>query len=157
MEWMYLVPVLVLAGIGSVLLRRRRARRLALTQHTVRCPVHDSPATLAVRSDAVAPPSRRHVDVTACSLQPATSSVAPARMAYFADLCPPQPFIVEVPSAPIHSAEVTCSKACLHVLNAAEAGASEPVQCTSGMSDSMELVRQTQSPAITRIMWHHSS
>ena len=158
MEWIFLIGVPVIVCLGGLVLRRRRERRLTATQHTVRCPVHDKPASVTVRSDGSASPSRRHVDVAACSLQPPTWSVAPARLAYFSDLCPPHPYLVEAGSAPVHSAEIACSRACLHVLNAAEAGASaEPVRCTSGMSDGMELVRQTQSPALTRIMWHHSS
>jgi hypothetical protein len=73
-------------------------------------------------------------------------------------MCPPEPYLAEAASGPLHAATVTCSKACLRVLNAAEGGAlADAVRCTAGMNDGMELVRRTQSPAITRIMWHHSS
>jgi len=51
-------------------------KRLALTQHTVRCPLEDRTASLTVRTDPGGYPSRRHLDVTACSLLPSTS-VAP--------------------------------------------------------------------------------
>ena len=43
----------------------------------------------------------------------------------------------------------------LPVMNAAESGAAEPVRCTSGVSDSLELARQTQSPAIMRLLWFY--
>jgi hypothetical protein len=43
-------------------------RRELITQQTVRCPRTDETANLTVRTDAEAYPSRRHRDVTACSL-----------------------------------------------------------------------------------------
>jgi hypothetical protein len=43
------------------------------------------------------------------------------------------------------------------VLNAAEPGAGEPVRCTSGVSDALELARQTQSPGIMRALWFYSA
>jgi hypothetical protein len=132
-------------------------KRLELTQHTVRCPLEDRTASLTVRSDPGGYPSRRHLDVTACSLLSSTSFVLPARRGYFSDVAPPVPYFCEVDPAPRHSSEVACPKRCLAILNAAEAGAAEPVRCTSGVSDSFELVRQTQSPAITRLLWFHSA
>jgi len=131
-------------------------KRLALTQHTVRCPLEDRTASLTVRTDAGGYPSRRHVGVTACSLLPSTSFVPSARTAYFSDVAPPVPYLREVDPAPRHFSEVTCSKRCLAVLDAAEPGAAEPVRCTSGVSDSLELARQTQSPAIMRLLWFFS-
>ena len=158
MEWIVLIGIPLIACIGSVALWRRRARTVTPTQHTVRCPVNGKLASVSVRSDLDAAPSVRHLDVAACSLQPVTSFVPPERVAYFADVCPPQSYVVEVPSGPVHSASVSCSKACLSVLNAAEAGPNAgAVRCTSGMNDGMELVRRTQSPSITRIMWHHGN
>jgi hypothetical protein len=50
-------------------------KRLAFTQHTVRCPLEDRTASLMVRTDPDGCPSRRHLDVTACSLLPSTSFV----------------------------------------------------------------------------------
>jgi hypothetical protein len=41
-------------------------------------------------------------------------------------------------------------------LNAAEPGAAEPVRCTSGIADGLELVRQTQSPVIAQVLWLYS-
>jgi hypothetical protein len=42
------------------------------------------------------------------------------------------------------------------MMNAAEPGAAEPVRCSSGVSDGLELVRQTQNPAIARLLWTYS-
>jgi hypothetical protein len=132
-------------------------KRLALTQHTVRCPLENLTASVTVRTDPAGYPSRRHRDVTACSLMPPTSFVPLARTGYFSDLAPPMSYRCEVESAPHHSSEVGCRKGCLAVLNAAEPGAAEPLRCTSGVGDSLELARQVQSPAITRLAWYHSA
>jgi len=123
------------------------------TQQSVRCPLEDRTASLTVRTDPDGYPSRRHLDVMACSLLPSAPFVPPTRTAYFSDLAPLVPYVCEVDPAPRHSLEVACSKPCLGVLNAAEPGAAGSPQCTSGVSDSLELVRQTQSPAITRLLW----
>jgi hypothetical protein len=129
-------------------------KRVAPTQQTVRCPLEGCPASLIVSTRADGNPSRRHVDVTACSLQPSTSFITPARTGYFSDVPPPVGYVCEVDPILRHS-RITCAKPCLAVLNAAEAGG-EPVRCTSGVSDAMELARQTQSPAIARVVWFHS-
>src|SRR5262245_34361601 len=127
-------------------------RRLELTQHTVRCPRTDRAANVTVRTDPGAYPSRRHQDVTACSLMPSTSFVPPARRGYFSDLTPLS-YVCEIHPAPCHSLKVDCPRPCLAVLNAAEAGATEPLRCVSGVNDSVELARRTQSPAIKRLLW----
>lgn len=132
-------------------------RRLALTQHTVRCPLDDRTASLTVRTDPGGYPSRRHRDVAACSLMPSTSFGLLARSGYFSDVAPPVPYLCEVDPGPRHSSEVACSRRCLAVLNAAEPGAAEPLHCSSGVSDGLELARQTQSPAMTRLLWFHSA
>ena len=129
--------------------------RPALTQHTVRCPKHDCGADLTVRTNSGARPSRRHLDVVSCSLLPSASFPPPTRTAYFAGMDPAVSYLSEIDCAPFHSAEVACSKPCLPVLNAAECGAAEPVRCTSGISDALELARQVQSPALTRVMWSY--
>jgi hypothetical protein len=85
----------------------------------------------------------------------AVDVLRPARSGYFSDMAPPVPYLCEVDSAPRHSLEVACPSRCLAVLNAAEPGAAEPVRCTSGVNDGLELVRQTQSPAITRMLWFY--
>jgi hypothetical protein len=131
-------------------------KRLTLTHHTVRCPVHDDTASLQVRTDPDEAPSRRHRDVTVCSLLPRTPSVPFARKGHFADVPPPLSYLCAADRTPRHSTGVRCSKPCLDVLNAAEAGVAEPLRCSSGVSDGLELVRQTQSPAMMRVLWMHS-
>jgi hypothetical protein len=129
-------------------------KRLVLTNNTVRCPLEDQTASVTVRTDPGGYPSRRHLDVTACSLLPSTPFVPPARMGYFSDVPDvPLPFIREIDSTPRHSLGVACPKRCLAILNAAEPGAAEPIRCTSGVSDALELTRQTQPSAITRLLW----
>lgn len=159
MGWSLLVAIIVvLAVAATLLLRYRRQRRLVPTQHVVKCPVNDCAATLVVDSDPLAAPSSRHVDVRACSLMPPTSFVPPAREAYFADMAPPAPYLEDVGLAPQHSAEVSCAKSCLYVLNAAENGARrEPIPCASGVSDAPALAEQTQSSAMKRIIWFFNS
>jgi hypothetical protein len=126
---------------------------MKLTQHTMRCPLEECSATVTVRTNPDGYPSRRYRDVTACSLRPSTSFIAPPRRAYFTDLTPLVSFVCDVDATPRHSCEVMCSKPCLRVLNAAEPGAAEPVRCTSGVSDGLELARQTLSPAAIRLLW----
>jgi hypothetical protein len=130
-------------------------KRLALTRHTVRCPVEDCTARLMVRTDTDASPSRRHRDVVACSLLPATSWPQSERTGYFPDLTPVLAYVAEPYLAPCHSSEIACSKRCLAVLNAAEAGGESP-QCTSGVSDALELARQTQSFRMMQVLWSYS-
>jgi hypothetical protein len=129
---------------------------MELTEHTMRCPLGQCAATVTVRTNPEGYPSHRHLDVTACSLRPPTTLVTETSTGYFPDLAPLVPFVREVDSTPHHVSEVACAKPCLAVLNAAEPGAAEPVQCTSGVSDGLELVRQTQSPTITRLLWFYS-
>src|SRR5262249_57595562 len=74
-------------------------KRHELTQHTVRCPRTDETADLTVRTDPGAYPSRRHRDVTACSLMPSTSFLPSARRAYFPDLTPLS-YVCQIHSAP---------------------------------------------------------
>lgn len=132
-------------------------RRLVATQHTVRCPLEDVTASVTVRTDPDACPSRRHRDVTACSLRPSTPLVPPPRIGHFADMAPPLSYVGEADSTPRHALGVACSRRCLWVLNAAEPGAAEPVRCTSGVSDALELTRRTHSPAITRVLWFYGA
>jgi len=131
-------------------------RRMELTHHTVRCPLDEFTATVTVRSDPSACPSRRHREVTACSLLPATPFVPPATSGFFSDAAPVVSYLRAFDPTPCHASEVACSKRCLAMLNAAESGAAEPVRCSSGFSDGFELVRQTQSPAVTRLLWLYS-
>ncbi len=148
MGWSLLVALVLLGAATIFFFRRRRQRRLTLVQHTVRCPVSDCAAVLTIQTDPAACPSRRNIDVLACSLLPPTSFVPEGRKAYFSDVTPPGSYLDE--SCP--TGEVVCAKSCLYALNAA-AGGPRPdlVECTSG--DALELARLTQSPRILRVMW----
>ena len=92
-----------------------------------------------------------------CSLLPSASFVPPARRGYFSDVAPPVSYLCEATRSPRHSSKVECRRRCLAVLNAAEPGAAEPVRCTSGVNDALELARQTQSPGIMRLLWFHGA
>jgi hypothetical protein len=128
-------------------------KRLALTQQTVRCPLEDCTASLTVRTALDGAPSRRHRDVAVCSLRPPTPFVPLATSGYFPDLAPPTRYFCDVDPTPRHAYEVTCSKPCLAILNAAEPGAAEVHERTSG--DALDLARQTQSPAMMRVLWSY--
>jgi hypothetical protein len=158
MDSIYLVAIVLLGGVGVLLVQRRRLRRLRITQEDMRCPLHDCRARLAVQTDTTAHPWRRYVDVTACSLLPSMSFVPPARAACFSDMSACEPYFYDITPSPRHSAEVACPKHCLYALTAADAGVSAaPIRCTSGISDGLELVRQTQNPRITQLLWFHSA
>jgi len=129
---------------------------MELRQHTMRCPLEECSATVTVRTDPDGYPSTRHLDVTACSLLPSTPFVLPERRAHLPDATPPVSYVHEADPTPCHSLTVECTKPCLGVLNSAEPGAAEPLRCTSGVADGLELVRQTQSPAIARVLWLYS-
>jgi hypothetical protein len=157
MGWTYLslIGIVLFGGSVAVFFHWRRARRLTLTPQVVRCPVDDCPATLAVRTDPIAHPGRRYVDVTDCSLLPAASFAQPARTAYFPD---GEAYIYDASQAPRHSTKVACPKRCLPLLNAAESCfAGKPIGRESGTGDSLELARQTQNPSMMRQLWYHSA
>jgi hypothetical protein len=128
-------------------------RRLTVTQHTVTCPIHDCAATLQVGTDLDAAPSRRYRKVLACSLV-SSAAVTSTRSAGFPDATPPVPYLCSADWPPRHPTGVTCAKPCLRVLNAAEAG--PPLACSSGVADGLDLIRQTQSPGMMRVLWMHS-
>lgn len=161
MGWFILIVGAVV--VATLWYRQRGSRRsfwCATSDNEVeirmRCPLEKCSATMTVRTDSESYPSRRHRDVTACSLRPSTSFLRPVRRAYFADVAAPMSYVRDVEATPHHSSEVACAKPCLRVLNAAESGAAEPVRCTSGVSDGLELVRQTASPGLTRVLWFYS-
>ena len=130
-------------------------KRLTLTQHTVRCPLENCTASLTVRSDLRGYPSRRHLDVAACSLVPSVPFVPRPRRGYFSDIAPPASYLCEADPTPRHALKPSCARPCLRVLNAAESGAAEPVRCTSGVSDGLELARRTLSPSMMRLLWFY--
>jgi hypothetical protein len=131
-------------------------KRLVVTQHTVRCPLDGATATLNVRTDARRGPCRRYLNVTGCSLLPPASSVPFSRAGYFADVAPPLRYIRDVETGACATSDLRCAKRCLAVLNAAEPGAAEAMRCTSAVSDALELARQTQSPAMMRVLWSYA-
>jgi hypothetical protein len=124
----------------------------------MRCPVHDCRVDLAVRTDPAAHPPRRYVDVTVCSLL-SGPRVGPApRAGYFPGVSPYLPYLCEVNPAPSYSEAPACARYCLGVLNAAEGfPPARPLHCMSGISDALELARQTQSPAMMRRVWLHNA
>jgi len=128
-------------------------KQLTLTQHAVRCPLEDRAATVTVRTNPGGSPSRRHLDVASCSLLPSVSVVPGALRAYFSDVAPPLSYAREVDFTPRHASGVACPRRCLGILNAAESGAADPQRCTSPSGDSLDLARQTQGPAIMRLLW----
>ena len=128
-------------------------KRLTVTQHSLRCPLDDRTANVTVRTNPGGYPSRRHLDVASCSLLPSASFVLGTRKAYFSDVPPPVSYVSEVDFTPRHRFGVACPRRCLGVLNAAESAAADPKRCTSPSGDSLELARQTQNPAIMRLVW----
>ena len=131
-------------------------KRLALTQHTLRCPKEDCTAMVTARTNETGSPARRHVDIASCSLLAPPSFAAPETWGYFSDAAPLLAYRRTADRGPQHSSTMTCRKRCLATLNAAELGAVEPIQCTSGVSDGLELARQTQTPAMMRLLWFYS-
>lgn len=128
-------------------------KRLTVTQQSLRCPLDGRTANVTVRTNPGGSPSRRHLDVASCSLLPTASFVPGTRKAYFSDVPPPVSYASEVDFTPRHRSGVACPRRCLGVLNAAESGAADPKCCSSPSGDSLELARQTQSPAIMRVLW----
>ena len=117
-------------------------KRLVTEEHTVRCPLEDCAATVTVRSNPTAPPSRRHRDVTGCSLRPPASYVAAPAIGYFSDVAPPMCYLRESVSGPCYAREPACSKECLGILNAAEPGAGDPME-------------SAQELAMRRLLWNY--
>ena len=158
MDWSYLLSLVGIALFGVIvaLFWRRRERRLTVTSETLRCPVHGHVAAVGVRTDPVARSGYRYRDVATCSLLPTIAFVPPARAGYFPDAWPGGPYVREASQPPCHASELACSKRCVQVLNAADRVVA-PLQCTSGVADGLELARQTQSPAMVRQLWFHST
>ena len=128
-------------------------KRLTVTQHSLQCPLDDRTANVTVRTNAGGSPSRRHLDVASCSLLPSASFVPGATKGYFSDVAPPVSYTSAVNFTPRHRFGVACPRRCLGVLNAAESGAADPKRCTSLSGDSLDLARQTQSPAMMRVIY----
>src|SRR5215813_1806621 len=103
-------------------LRPETGADMELTQHTMRCPLEECSATVTVRKDPDGYSSSRHLDVTARSLRPSTSSVLPARRAHLPDATPPVSYVREADPTPYHSLPVECAKPLLGGLECRQAG-----------------------------------
>lgn len=149
MNWT--IALMVAAGIVVWLIeQQRRKRRHVLAQETLRCPLYDCRATVEVRTDPHALAGHRFRDVTACSLLPPPTEAPPARAVYFSDVAPCRPYLYDVQEAPPLSQRIGCSKHCLAVLSAAEAGAESTLPLAG---DAWELARRTQRPSAMRAFW----
>ena len=144
------IVIVVAAGVAAWLVVRRRERRHVLTQETLRCPLHDCRATVAVRTDPHARAGRRYLAVAGCSLHPPTQHTPPARAAHFPDLAPCQTYLCDVCEPPRLAEGVACTKPCLVALNAAEPG---PQFLQPLHGDAWELGRRTQPPGVMRALW----
>jgi hypothetical protein len=142
------IVIIVAAGVAAWLVMRRRERRHIVVQETLRCPLHDCRATVAVRTDPQAHAGRRYLAVADCSLHSPVRHAVPARTAYFPDLA--QSYLCDVCEPPRLGEGVPCAKPCLIALNAAETGPQflEPLR-----GDAWELGRRTQPAGITRALW----
>jgi hypothetical protein len=144
------IVILVAAGAAAWLIMWRRAQRHVVTQETLRCPLHDCRATVAVRTDPHAGAGRRYLAVAGCSLHPPAPHAPHARVAHFADFGPGQSYLCDACEPPRLAEGVPCTKSCLVALNAAENGA-RPLEPLGG--DAWELGRRTQPPAVMRALW----
>jgi hypothetical protein len=71
-------------------------------------------------------------------------------------VAPPVSYVDAADWRPGHPTAIACSKPCLGILNAAEPGALGDLRCSSGVSDGLELARNTLSPGMMRTVWLHS-
>ena len=146
-------------AIGVVLWRRRRDRRLEVTAHDVLCPMHQVRAHVAVTTNPDAPSSHRYVGVRRCSLHSDMALGLPERTAYLPEAPMYKVRMEPAPSGTVYTADVACSEHCLFVLNhTAVAGPIQPVECTSGACDAMDLARQaTGSPRTAQLLAYFGS
>ena len=155
-----LALVVILAGaVGGLLVwRRRRARRLEITRHKVRCPIHGDAADIAVATDPARSACRQYLAVTSCSLRPDAVVGAAERVGYLWDGPPCKVRLEAARSGPVYTGEVPCSQDCVFVLNAtAVSRTSLPVECRSGASDAIGLAEQALGPSRTsRLLWYAS-
>lgn len=148
-----LLGLIVIGAIGALYRYWKREQRLQLTGHTVRCPLHEAEARVAVRTDPAAQSCRQYLGVTTCSLLSGVAIGLPERIGYLAD-SPPYQVRFDPPSAhAVHETRVDCPQHCVFVLNeTAVTNARPPVECTSGVSDAFDLARQvTPNSQIVRL------
>lgn len=144
-------------AIGALTWRRHREQRLVDTSHDVRCPVDDSPAHVTVRTDPRAQSCRQHLRVTTCSRLSEATAARPERTAYLSDIPPHRMSPEPTREHPVLATEVSCRQDCVFVLNEiAVCAEGPPVECGSGVSDSIDLVRQTvRNPRISRLLYYY--
>ena len=154
-----LLGLTLIGAIGALLWRRHREQRLVDTHHGVRCPRYETQAQVTVRTDPGAQSCRQYLRATTCSLLPDATVALPERIAYFPDFPPYKVRSGPARSHPVHATEVSCPQHCVLVLNqAAVCSAVPPVACTSGVSDSIDLVRQTiRNPRISRLLCYYGA
>ena len=146
-------------GIGAVLWRRRRDGCLEVTAHDVLCPMHQVRAHVAVTTNPDAPSSHRYARVKRCSLHSDMALGLPERTAYLPEVPMYKVRLEPAPSGAVYTADVACSEDCLFVLNhTAGAGPIQPVECTSGVCDAIDLARQaTGSPRTAQLLGYFGS
>ena len=154
-----LIGILLIGGVGALLWQRHWARWLALTRHTIRCPLYDCEATIVVRTNPLAQPGRQHVDVATCSLHPETLITLPERMVFVTDSAYDKQYPQEPWRYRRYALGVPCRKNCLAILNkAADSCVIQSVRCTSEASTGPDLAQQaTHNPAMTQALWFHSA
>jgi len=144
--------------MGRLLRWRPRARSLPIVARDVRCPLHDGQAVVNVRTDPDAPSRRQYVDVAGCSLLSDAVIGLPEQRAFLPDAPPCSVMLVSAATHPVYAAEASCSQQCVGVLNAAAASfAARPLTCASGVSDTIDLMRQADPRgADARLLWYCS-
>jgi hypothetical protein len=152
-----LLGMTLIGAIGALVWRRHRGQRLQVTQHNVRCPLHDCRANVAVRTDPDARSRHQFAGITTCSLLSHAAVALPERTAYLSDFPPYKVRLEAARSYPVYAAEVSCPQHCVLVLNESSVSVvSQPVECVSGVSDAIELAAQTvRSPRISRLLWYY--
>lgn len=102
-------------GLCALLWHRYGAGRWTVTHQTVRCPLHVLDATLSLRTAPQSSHGNRYQAVTACSLLPESTRLAPA-VARLPLLTYEGPYPLLEPM-PRYTASVSCGQDCLYVLN----------------------------------------
>lgn len=155
------VALVLFGGLAVWSWHGRRVRKLPVTEHTVLCPLHETTAQVGVRTDASAQPCQQYVVVAACSLHADAAVRQPERLAYLRDPDFPLVSLRTAPAVvnPEPSAEVACRQDCVFVLNQTSVFTSRPpVQCTSSISDAIELERQvSDTPRMGRLLSYFGS
>jgi hypothetical protein len=153
-----LLGTTLVAGLGALRWQRHRRQRLPVTSQSVRCPLHDCQADVTVRTDAGARSDRRYVEIAGCSLLADAAIGLPERTAYLPDAPPCKVLLESASPHPVYTTEVACRQSCVFVLNAAAPSvAPKPLECASGTSDGIDLMRQVaRDETGSRLLWYSS-